>query len=201
MKVVNNLFTILFLLIIAGCSINKPIEQPKNYAIVAKSPSKTFVTKYDSVLIDSVRADEPFNDTQMVYRLSEYNFESDYYNRYITEPSAIVGSQLSTWLEKSGIVSKTAPSSSGVPANYVLKSTITKLYGDFREGERSEAVMEVQFIFMDRSQVKPIILLDKKISSRIEVDNKTPEGLAQGLSLAFRDILERMLIELNDLEI
>ncbi len=191
------LLLIFSLLVLFGCSMSQPVEAPKNYAILADFTAKTYSKKYETLLIDAVRIDSPFNDTQMVFRLSDVSFESDYYNRYITEPSAIIENQIPTALTRSGVVGNTVPYSAGVASNFVLKTVVTKLFGDFRKEQTPTAIMEIQFILVDSTSVRPSIIFDKKILSKVELSEKTPEALAKGLGVALTEIFEELAEELS----
>lgn len=58
------LLLIFNLFVLFGCGMSQPVERPQNFAIVADNPVKTYSKKYDTLLIDSVRVESPFNDTQ-----------------------------------------------------------------------------------------------------------------------------------------
>jgi len=189
----KSFFVMLSLLVLFGCGIRKPIESPRNYAIVADYPAKTYSKKIETLLIDSVRVESPFNNTQMVYRLSEVSFENDYYNRYITEPSAIIENQIPNTLTRSGVVGSILPYNAGVKTNLVLKTIVTKLFGDFREGQTPTAIMEIQFILVDTSSVRPATIFDKKLLRKVELADKTPEELAKGLGNALTQIFEELV--------
>ncbi len=190
----NKYFLVMLsLFVLFGCGMMaQPVESPNNYAIVADYPAKTYTKKYETLLIDGVRVESPFNNTQMVFRLSDVSFESDYYNRFITEPGAIIENQIPTLLIRSGVVANTVPYNAGVSTNLVLKTVVTKLFGDFRKGQTPTAVMEIQFILVDSSSVRPAIIFDKKILSKVELSDKTPEALAKGLGNAFSEIIEEL---------
>lgn len=197
MNTYKYLLLILNLFILMGCGMNQPVESPKNYAIVADSPANTYPKKYETVLIDSVRVESPFNDPQMVLRLSDVSFESDYYNRYITEPSAIIENQLPTSLTRSGVIGSALPNNAGVKTNLVLKTLVTKLFGDFRKEQKPTAIMEIQFILVDNASVRPTIIFDKKIASKVEVSEKTPDELAKGLGIALTNIFDVLAKEVS----
>ncbi|MFL0969651.1 hypothetical protein [Vibrio parahaemolyticus] len=177
--------------------MSQPADSPKNYAIVAGSPVKTYFEKYEMILIDSVRVESPFNNTQMVFRLSDVSFESDYYNRYITEPSAIIENQIPTSLTRAGVVGSIVPYSAGVATNLILKTVVTKLFGDFRKDQTPTAIMEIQFILVDSSSIRPTIIFDKTIASKVELSEKTPEELAKGLGIALTNIFEELAEEIS----
>ncbi|MEE3876990.1 ABC-type transport auxiliary lipoprotein family protein [Vibrio sp. YYF0003] len=182
---------------LAGCSINEPVESPKHYTIVLDDSDKTFSPKFEFLLIDSVRVDSPFNNTQMVFRLSDVSFETDYYNRYISEPSTLIESHLPTTLTRSGLVEHAVPYSSGVSTPLVLKTIVTQLYGDFRKDQTPTAVMEIQFILVDSSSVRPTIIFDKKILRQVDLSERTPEAYARGLGVALTQILEVLSVEIS----
>ncbi|MEX3070877.1 hypothetical protein AB3Y13_03570 [Vibrio alginolyticus] len=191
------LLVILNLFLLFGCGMSQPVERPKNYAIVADNPAKAYSKKYETLLIDSVRVESPFNDTQMVFRLSDVSFESDYYNRYITEPSAIIENQISTSLTRSGVVGNTLPYNAGVTTNLVLKTVVTKLFGDFRKEEPPSAIIEIQFILVDSSSIRPTIIFDKKILRKVKVPERSASALAQGLGIALTETFAELAEEIS----
>ncbi|WP_220717932.1 ABC-type transport auxiliary lipoprotein family protein [Agarivorans litoreus] len=193
----KSFLVMLSIVVLFGCGIGKPIDSPNNYAIVADYPDKTFSKKFETVRIDSVRVDSPFNNTQMVFRLSDVSFETDYYNRYITEPGAIIENQLSTLITRSGLAENTVPYNASVSTNVVLKTVVTKLFGDFRKDQTPAALMEIQFILVDTSAARPDIILEKKLSRKIELADKTPQAFAKGLSNALTEIFDELVESLN----
>ncbi|MCA0937147.1 hypothetical protein LCL85_16525 [Vibrio alginolyticus] len=184
-------------IVLASCSISEPVESPKHYTIVADHPDKTLPQKYEFLLVDSVRVDSPFNNTQMIFRLSDVSFETDHYNRYISEPSALIENQLPATLTHTGLVEHAVPYSSGVSSSVVLKTIVTQLYGDFRSDLPPSAVMEIQFILVDSSNVRPTIIFDKKIFSQVPLSERTPEEYAKGLGIALTEILDELTDEIS----
>ncbi|MFO6423903.1 ABC-type transport auxiliary lipoprotein family protein [Motilimonas sp. KMU-193] len=194
------LLSTIVVLFITGCSLGKPVEQPSTYVLVASTPTKTLNRVSDSLRIDYVRSTAPFNQTQMVYRMDEVKFESDYYNRYISEPEAMVGNQVALWLEQSGLYDSVAQPSMRTPAQQILQIVITKLFGDFRDGHTPTAVVEMQFVLIENKDIRPTVVLEKTLSSRVELSAKDPAALAKGQGQAMTQIFEQLAAELTKLE-
>ncbi|MCE2572651.1 ABC-type transport auxiliary lipoprotein family protein [Motilimonas eburnea] len=183
-------------LLLTACSLSKPVEQPTTYVMVAEPPSMQLKQIKPTLRLDYVRSTAPFNQTQMVYRMDEVKFESDFYNRYISEPADIVGNQVGLWLERAGLYGTVTQPSIRTPAEQILQIVITKLFGDFREGLPPAAVMEMQFVLIENKDVRPTTVLEKTYISRVELDAKTPAALAKGQGQAMTHILQQFASEL-----
>ncbi|OXE32477.1 hypothetical protein CA163_12490, partial [Vibrio parahaemolyticus] len=85
----------------------------------------------------------------------------------------------------------------GVATNLILKTVVTKLFGDFRKDQTPTAIMEIQFILVDSSSIRPTIIFDKTIASKVALSEKTPEELAKGLGIALTNIFEELAEEIS----
>ncbi|MBC7006569.1 membrane integrity-associated transporter subunit PqiC [Photobacterium sp. BZF1] len=201
MKVVKHLsfaLTAIFLAgVVAGCSVGESIPQPTNYAMTASLPVVKSARIGETLRIDHVRSVPPFNDTQMIYRLNEVRFEKDYYNRFISDPESIVSNQLASWLQQTGLYDIVALPSVHTPSNQVLQVTITKLFGDFREGQQPTAVMEIQFFLVDNTDYRPEVVFSKTYTSRIPIESKSPSLLAEAYGVAMTEIFEQLTSQLT----
>lgn len=182
--------------LVAGCSVGESIPQPTNYAMTASLPVVKSARIGETLRIDHVRSVPPFNDTQMIYRLNEVRFEKDYYNRFLSDPESIVSNQLASWLQQMGLYDIVALPSVHTPSNQVLQVTITKLFGDFREGQQPTAVMEIQFFLVDNTDYRPEVVFSKTYTSRIPIESKSPSLLAEGYGVAMTNIFEQLTLEL-----
>jgi hypothetical protein len=132
-----------------------------------------------------------FAGNELVYRLDDVRFAQDYYSRFIAPPGPMLGASLAEWLARSGpfsIVQAGATAS----APLVLEATFLELYGDFRAGRVPEAVMTVQFSIMDVSGSAVETVLDKTITRRIALDQRSAPQLVRGYNLALGEILNEL---------
>jgi cholesterol transport system auxiliary component len=179
-------------LLLSGCGLSQPPAQFNNYIIADVSINKTYAQINDSLRIDRVRSIEPYNNKEMIYQVSDVKFESDYYNRFLSEPEELLASQIASWFKESNLYGSVYQQSISMPANQILQVVITKLYGDFRENQSPAAILELQFVLIDNNAPRrPTAIMEKTLSSRIEIAKRDPSLLAKAYGLALTDILQQ----------
>ncbi len=187
--------------LVIGCGITNSLDEPMSYSIVSQGvENENRQEKYNILTVDRVRVEEPFDSKEIFYRLSDINFKGDYYHQYITEPGNIIEHHILSKLTDSGIVGQAIPYSVGVSTNLILNTVVTRLYGDFRKDKQAFAVLEIQFILLDRTESRQKIIFDTHISSEIPLDRKNPDSLVIGFGQALEDILESLIDEIENTE-
>lgn len=177
-------------LVVAACSIGKPIPQPNNYAVQAPMPEGTpSVTSPEPLRIGRVRVAAAYDSNALVYRTDDVRFISDPYSRFIAEPGAMFGDQMAAWLGRAGPFRTVIDPESTLPAHYVLETTIIELYGDFRPGRAPAAVLAVQFALLQQSGPHPQAVLQRVIGRRVELPRASPDALVRGYGDALAEIL------------
>jgi len=189
---------IVSIILLAGCGLGQSPVKLNNYVIATSLDGQTYSKVGDSLRIDQVTSTAPFNEKEMVYRVSDVKFESDYYNRFISEPEEIVGNQIALWLEKSGLYGAVSQPNMRAPSKQILQVSITKLFGDFRDNQQPAAVMEMQFVLVESQGLRPEVIMKKTLASRVNIDAKDPTLLAQGYGTALNDILKQLAKELSE---
>jgi uncharacterized lipoprotein YmbA len=186
-------------LILAACSIGRPIPQPNTYLVEPPVPqSESFEARRpDSLRIGHVRVAAAYSGNALVYRVNDVRFASDPYNQFIAEPGAMIGSQIAAWLERTGPFSTVAQPESTRAAHYVLEATITELYGDFRPGVTPAAVLAVQFALIDQAAVRPKAVLERVVAKRVELPKAAPDALVRGYGEALGQILGELRDDLQ----
>lgn len=103
---------------------------------------------------------------------------------------------MAEWLDHAGPFETVAQPGSAQPAAYVLDATVIELYGDFREGRTPAAVLAVQFALIDQAGVRPQVMYERTIVSRVELRRASPDALVRGYGEALAEILSRLMPDL-----
>ena len=185
-------------LLLAACSIGKPVPQATTYVVEPVAPVQRLSGVHGSevVRMGNVRVAAAFSGNALVYRTNEVTFISDPYQAFIADPREMLGNQMAGWLNRAGPFKAVTQPESSLPANYVLEATVTELYGDFRPGKASEAVMAVQFALVNNDSVGSGLVYERTVARRVALDQASPEALVRGYGRAVSEILTEVAGEL-----
>jgi cholesterol transport system auxiliary component len=186
-------------LTLAACAIGKPLPQPTTYIV---DPPKTearpaAARRPDTLRMGNVRVAATYGGNALVYRMDDVQYTSDPYHAFKAEPGAMLGNRMAEWLDHAGPFEAVAQPGSAQPAAYVLDATIIELYGDFRDGRSPSAVVAVQFALIDQAGVRPRLLYERTIASRVELAHASPDALVRGYGEALAEILSRLIPDLD----
>lgn len=151
-----------------------------------------YILRVSNFTIDSV-----FSGRGLVYRIDEFRYESDFYNEFLTSPSAMITEKTRNWLAASGLFKRTLDITSRLEPTHIIEGNITALYGDFRDKSSPVAVMEIRiFLLESKAGEEPLAVYGKTYKSSAALESKAPAGLLA----AFDKCLENILTDLeNDL--
>lgn len=186
-------------LTLAACSIGKPLPQVTTYVLDLPIDAAEYpVARRPEVLrVGNVRVAASFAGRPLIYRLNDVQYTSDPYHAFMAEPGAMLGDRIAEWLNRAGPFQSVAPPGGAGPAAYVLDATVSEIYGDFRDGRAPAAVLAMQFALIDQAGVRPIVVYERTIASRVNLPQASPEALVRGYSTALAEILSQLVPELS----
>ena len=189
--------TLAVALLVAACSIGKPVAQPTTYVIEAETPPARLSGAHDKEVLRMgyVRVAAAFSGNSLVYRTDDVTFVSDPYQAFISDPRAMLGNQMAAWLDRAGPFKAVTQPDSALSATYTLEPTVSELYGDFRPGKPAAAVMTVQFALIG-SDVGSSLVFERTISRRVPLDRASADALVRGYDRALSEILTELAGEL-----
>jgi len=184
---------------LAACALGKPLPSPTTYIVDAPMTETrpAAARRLEALRIGNVRVAAAYGGSALVYRMSDVQYTSDPYHAFKAEPGAMLGSQMAEWLDHAGPFDTVAQPGSARPAAYVLDATVIELYGDFRAGRRPAAVMAVQFALIDQAGVRPQLVHERTIASRVELSHASPDALVRGYGEALAEILSQLIADLG----
>jgi len=185
-------------LALVACSIGKPIPAPNTYVVQPPAPERTSSVASDteSLRVGNVRVAGAYAGSALVYRMDDVQFTSDPYSRFIAEPATMLGDQMAVWLAGTGWFAVVGPESA-LPARYLLETTVTELYGDFRPGREPAAVLAMQFSVLDQTGARPKGVLERSIARRVDLPRASPDALVRGYGDALAQILTELSTDLQ----
>jgi uncharacterized lipoprotein YmbA len=161
----------------------------------------------------AVRVSPRYADRNFVYRRGDTRFESDYYNQFLISPSTLLTEEIRRALERAGIFRYVVGPAHPLTPTHVLDSSVNVLYGDFRDLQAPEAVIEIEFFLSREAPAQPQSLAQvgsaenadlasgivfHKRYQRIEpVAERTPAALVQGWNRALENIVMSLIADLK----
>ncbi|GAB6039004.1 hypothetical protein JCM15519_35630 [Fundidesulfovibrio butyratiphilus] len=118
------------------------------YALSVTRPQAEHNQSRTVLKVRPFKVSPDFQGKDMVYRLSDARFESDYYNAFFVAPAPALAKQTELWLSRSGLFGHVVDSTSQLSDTYVLEALVNAVYGDFRDTAHPKAVLEIQFFLL-----------------------------------------------------
>ena len=184
--------------VLAACSIGKPIPQATTYVVELPAATPTAARRPETLRMANVRVAAAFAGEALVYRVDEVRYTADPYHAFITEPARMLGNRIAEWLDRAGPFQSVAQPDSVRGAPYILEATVSELYGDFRPGYAPAAVVTVQFALLDLTGVRSKVVLERTIASRVNLPEASPGALVRGYGEALAEILLQLVPNLGD---
>ena len=198
MRLIRLAFKLCACVVIAGCSIGKPIPQATTYVIELPVATPAAARRPETLRMANVRLAAAFAGDALVYRMDEVRYTADPYNAFIAEPARMLGSRMAEWLDRAGPFQSVAQPDSVRAASYILEATVSDLYGDFRPGHAPAAVVTVQFALIDLTGARSKVVLERTIGRRVAIQRATPDALVRGYGEALAEILLQLVPNLGD---
>jgi cholesterol transport system auxiliary component len=185
-------------LLMAACGIGKPAPQTTTYVVEPPLPAAAAeaARRPETARMGHVRVAPPFAGSQLVYRMDDVKFVSDFYNAFIVEPGPMLGVRIAEWLDRAGPFKSVSQPGGAIPARFVLEAVVTELYGDFRPGRKPAAVINVQFALVDLGSPAQTVVVERFIGRRVDLTEATPDALVRGYGEALGAILTDLSAQL-----
>jgi len=179
--------------LLTGCfgmgSKGEESDEPHYYVIDVDRGSVASQFDKNRVLrIKPVRVTSQYRSKTLMFRVGEAEYQPQGQHQFFSEPQEMFTEQLRRWLQKSGLFSQVITDEEA-PADMVLETAITALYGDQREQFSPQAVLEMQFFLMavDKGHTTPLFQTGLRID--IDIEQTTPVNTVKGWSQGLEELL------------
>ena len=176
-------------LIIAGCGSK---SYDKQHYILDTQRVRPAVTGDKSSVVEVRRytVASAFSSKSLIYRTGEFKYESDFYNEFLVDPSAMITEKTRNWLSDSGLFRRVLDPGSDADPSHVIQGDIIALYGDFRVKSAPKAVMEARiFLSETKTPSESGIVFGKTYKSSVGLDTREPEDLVAAFDRCLVEIL------------
>jgi ABC-type uncharacterized transport system auxiliary subunit len=181
------LLTVFVISLTACVSISKEAPKKRFFTIEAdltkikKSPT----VKFTKLRINKMKINSNYEGKEFIYR-KDLDFESDYYNQFLTTPPTNITEQIITWVNESKLSEVITNRLGSSDSNLVLEGNINLLYADF-SGGKIYSILEIEFYLSDNA--KDQVVFKKVYSKKILAPDKEPVSIIRSWNQALTEIL------------
>ncbi len=137
--------------------------------------------------------DSAYANRGLVYRLEEFQYDSDGHNEFIVPPAVMVTEETRDWLASSGLFSQVVGLGSGLQPTHRLEGNVTAIYGDFRNSKSPKAVLELKvFLLKLTDGADPTPMFSQTYLATLKPDRRDPDDLVLAFSRCMETILTDM---------
>ena len=189
----KNLFYLLIVLLISGCSLKQEVTDINSYSIDFNSKNSSYKNIGKSILIEEPLVNKSFNSRSIFYSTKPYLFEEYAKNRWINLPSSMIHNSLVESFQNSNLFSLVSLEDTKIKYDYVIKTSVIKIYHEIN-GDKSYAILKIKFnLLKDKTLVKTMDY-DKKV---LVLQNK-PYEFVKSMNKSFEEIVEELIKEINN---
>jgi cholesterol transport system auxiliary component len=187
---------IVLAIILSGCGVD---PHSRHYYILDATRQAALSETHSEIILEVQRftTDSTFASKKLVYRKTEFEYESDFYDEFLISPTAMVTEKTRMWLSQSGLFARVLDPGSYTKPTHTLQANITALYIDVRDKKSPAAVMQMRVFLTPQQPAEKSIILAQTYNASVDVEAQTAEAFVQALDRC----LEQILTDLeNDLQ-
>ena len=146
-----------------------------------------------------VRVNPDYYRQDFNYKISDIQFENDYYNQFYKSVDVIVFAELYNWMSNSGLFKQVLSPNSIIETNYYLYANIVDIYADFT-GPTPKSVLNMQFFLIDESGAQPELTYTNVYRQDVALADSLPPAIVEGWSTGLKNIFTDFQKDLSSLE-
>ena len=190
----KNLFYLLMIVLLSGCSLKQEITDINSYSIDFNSKNSSYQNSQKSILIEEPLVNKSFNSRSIFYSTKPYLFEEYAKNRWINLPSSMIHNSLLESFQSSKMFSLVSFEDAKIDYDYVLKTNVIKIYHEIN-ADKSYVILKINFDLLKDEKLIKTFSYDKKVL----VKENRPYEFVNSLNKIFEEIMEELLKEINKL--
>lgn len=198
----TSLFCIITLVFGTAC-VNPSRDYPaKNYYVLDISRHENPIDqKIKSILeVDKFVAPSVRSGKEFIYKFSNDEYKSDFYNEFFVNPDDLIRDQVAEWIAKSGLFKAVINSNTNFNSDLILEGNVDELYADF-SGEDIKAILSLQLFLTKNTPRKSSPLFSKNYKREMITASKAPKDLVVGWNNALEEILAEFENDISNLKL
>ncbi|NWG03072.1 MAG: membrane integrity-associated transporter subunit PqiC [Syntrophaceae bacterium] len=195
------IFFVVFLLPIAlSCSLGgKPTYSVKHYVLEYPSPRMEGIQKINELIkVERFSVSPVFNSTAMVYRENPFGRDAYHYERWRVNPGEMVTDLVVRDLRNSGLFRAIFSYQDMEEARFLLEGQVEEFL-ELEEKDHWKAMLGIHITFLDQTKKDSVekVVFQRSYRFAELFSEKTPEGLAGGMSKAMERFTRQLIRDLE----
>ncbi len=182
---------------LGGCSRPAPIKG--TFVLEPALPPPVAKTQPGLLKIGSITVAAPFRGRQFVFRKSELEFETDYYNEFLVQPAANIADATARALAASRVFASVSPSSVALDPDWILDGFVDALYGDGRSMDKPVAVLAVTYFLRRTAGDAGVPVWSKTYTRRLPFTPGSAAAYIVAQNAALGEVLAELATDLSAL--
>jgi len=177
----------------SGCvKFDRPALDRKYYTLDVKRDKKESSKQVckANLIVRRINVSPRYEDRDLVYKVDQSSFESDYYNSFFISPSDLITQELRLWLSDSGMYANILGPESLGTGDMVLEGVVNSIYGDYTS--EGKAVLNMQFFLIDNSSPDLPIIYSRSFSREVPVKGADAKSLVAAMNKGLRGIFAEL---------
>ena len=194
------------LLFLAGCSLTREYPDRSHFVLEAQrraEPGEPFPFRFR---LPPLEVGHACTAKEITYRISDVEYRTDYYSRFLVPPGEAISDLLEHWLSDSGfIVNMRDRVMFKHHHDFELQGSLEAFHVDLRDPDRPRAVLIMRFRLLERSGMPPQILLSERRDTSVDIPTPRPSDAVRGWNTGListfewlEDILPSRMAEVID---
>jgi len=184
-----------------GClNFRKPARQVEQYTLEYPPPEVAGMSLAQASLkLERFAETAAFNTSAMIYRPEPFKLDAYQYHRWRVHPADLVGDHLLRDLRKSALFGAVFSHLDPEEGRFILEGAVEEFL-EIEEQNRRQAVLALAITLLDSSakNLPERILFQKRYRFQEPFEEKSPRGLAGGLSQAMRKCSEALIRDVHE---
>ncbi len=195
-----NLFVIFvtILCLLTGCLPQAETVNQKTYMLSATIPKIALKKNLSNLQIDDTTIVPAFSSNQFIYRTSNLTYTRDFYNIFFIPVNQQINRIIYKAFRQTKAFANVVTSGSLLATQYILKTTISDLYADYRSKKQPRAILGIDVALYKHTTKGLKIVFEKTYAQQSLLTTQNSYGLVKAWSADLTHILPTMIININN---
>jgi len=184
------------ILLLSGCGKSPTLVQKYLFEYPPPVPQASLPLE-EGIKVEQFSVAQAYNSTAMIYRPNPYKSEAYNYHRWRTNPGYMVTDYLLRDLRKSGLFKAVLPSNSSDKGRFLLEGGVEEIQEiDEADGWKAALALNITLLDLKEKEITKRVVFQKDYRTLESLTEKTPQGLAQGMSRAMERLSAQIVTDI-----
>jgi len=183
---------------LTACTLTRPSPVKHTYLLEPAAPAAAAATKPATLRMGTLTVAAPFRSRQLVYRVDDLKYESDFYSEFFVAPAPMLAEATSRALVSAKVFKRVIPpGASPDEGDFLLEGFVTDLYGDARDMTKPAGVMSITYYLSALNPTGPSVIWSREYQQRVPISGTSSDAVVRAWNTALTSILADLVQDLS----